>query len=393
MGIRDVGVVLLLLGAPASAQEGEDERYLLGDYGVRIDLPEGWGSLDWSDAVFEAEAEDRSVKLFVWGGGAQMTPAVADIDAWAQVFADKVASIEGREVVVHGKEVRTIAGRPTARVELTFGLGAGLQGAMSGATFAVEGSMVHLATIAAERRSTLGQEALEVLLGRLEARKPPADAPDGQTVAAAGMSAKLPPGWRPPIGREAALVGRAAAKLGVEVGERCWSALRPRANAEPDVLITCPGALALGVVDAYSFAGADAEIRAHVFGEAPVPAATMLTAASGQTGFLYRPDLAGRTLAMAVVPYGEGVSRTWAIGAPDQGDAFAAALTALVGGATYEGAHPAGLGDQIRYHLTWRPTSPVTLGAAGGLLAVLALGAFLLTRALRSGTRTDDLDV
>lgn len=383
------GVVVLGLGSVAFAQEegADEERYLLGDHGVRVDLPEGWGPLAWSDASFEAEAEDRSVKLFVWGGGTQVTPRVEDIDAWARTFIEKAESIEGKDVTVLGKEVRTIAGRTTARVELTFELGAGLKGAMSGATFAAEGTMVHLATIAAERRSTLGHEALDVMLGRLELKKPPADAPDGQVVTAGGVSGKLPPGWRPPIGKEAGYVDRAAGKLGVELSDRCFSALHPRANAEPDVLLSCPGGLLLGVVDAFSFEGVDAEIRSHVFGTAPVPAATQLTAASGQTGFLYRPELGGRTLAMAVVPFGEGVSRTWMLGAEGQAEAFAQGLTTFVSGATFEGDHPAGLGDEVRYYLTYRPTSPVTLGAVGGVLVVGALLVMLVMRSVTASKR------
>ncbi len=377
------------LGTSAWAAD-DDERYLLGDYGVRIDLPEGWSSRAWSDSVFEAEADDRSVKLFVWGGGAQLEPAVGDIDAWARGFANKAESIEGHDVSVRGREVRTIAGRPTARVELTFALGAGLQGAMSGATFAVEGGMVHLATIAAERRSTLATEALEVMLGRLEARRPPKAAPEGQTVSAPGLSAKLPPGWRPAIGAEAALIEAGAAKLGVELKESCWSALHPRALAEPDVMITCPGGLLLGVVDAYSFSGVDAVIRKHIFGTTPVPPATSLTAASGQTGFLYRPELAGRTLAMAVVPYGGGIARTWVLGAPNQAAAFAESLTALVASSTLEGDHPTGMGDQVRYFLVYRPTSPITLAMGAGGLAVLGALLWLLKRMFSSGRRDYD---
>jgi hypothetical protein len=180
-------------------------------------------------------------------------------------------------------------------------------------------------------------------------------------------------------------VAQLAAKLGVEDLTPCWSAIRPLANAEPELLLTCPAGAQLGVVDSFSFAGVDAALRPVLFGKAEVAAAKPVTAASGHTGFLYVLPAQGRAIAMAVVPYGQGVARTWALG--PGGEAFEPLLTGLVGGSSYEGAHPAGVGDQVAYWVSYRPTSPVTLGAGFGVLALLG-GAALTARRALGGRRS-----
>jgi hypothetical protein len=51
-------------------------------------------------------------------------------------------------------------------------------------------------------------------------------------------------------------------------------------------------------------------------------------------------------------------------------------LRAVLEGSTWSGVHPASLGDQLSYWVTYRPTSPVVLGPAALLLLVLGGGGF-----------------
>lgn len=383
-------LVGLLMPTLALAEGGDDdERYLLGDPGVRIDLPVDWNAIDWTDASFEAEKGDKSVKLWVWNRPGQVPVVADDLDAWAKVFLAKVEQIEGKDPEVTAKSVETRAGRPTARFTVAFDFGKDLRGVLHGATFTVEGRVTHLATLAAAARADVGLAALDGVLDRLEARKPPAAVAEGAQVSASGVTATLPAGWRAPLPAELPGVAQLATKLGVEDLTPCWTAIRPLANAEPELLLTCPAGAQLGVVDSYSFAGVDAALRPMLFGKAEVPAAKAVTAASGQTGFLYVLPTEGRALAMAVVPYGQGVARTWALG--PGGEAFEPLLTGLVGGASYEGAHPAGFGDQVSYWVSYRPTSPVTLGAGAGVLAVLGGAAFALRRGLGGRRSYEDV--
>lgn len=375
------------LSMPAHAEE--DEEFLLGDFGVRIDLPGDWKALEWSDWDFIAERDDRSLKLYAWGQPVQTPLTEDDLAAWSTVYVDKVAKIGGKNPSVSSTSLRTVAGRPVARFELSFDFGEDLEGVMSGASWAVEGRMFHMAIIAAAKRGMMASQALEQLAERAEVRKPPAATAEGATVEGAGVSVVLPPGWRTPLPPELPIVQTRADALGVEDLEPCWVALRPRPASEPDVLLTCQGGLLLGVVDAYSFADKDAMVRERLFGQIEVPPAQQVENLDGRLGFLYAPPSPGRTLRVGVVPYGDGIARTWALGEEGADEAFDAALRHVMTSADYAGDHPAGLGDQARHLITYRPTSPPVLGAVGGLVLLLVGGVIVMRR--KGGDRYGDI--
>jgi hypothetical protein len=160
--------------------------------------------------------------------------------------------------------------------------------------------------------------------------------------------------------------------LGLENLEPCWIAIRPKpANPEPEVMVTCQGGLLLGVVDEHSFEGVDPIIRAKMFGSAPVEPAEMV-ALGDRVGFMYKPRPG---LMVGVVPYDKGVARTWVLGDPED-PSLETDLRAVLEGSTWSGVHPASLGDQLSYWVTYRPTSPVVLGPAALLLLVLGGGGF-----------------
>jgi hypothetical protein len=54
-------------------------------------------------------------------------------------------------------------------------------------------------------------------------------------------------------------------------------------------------------------------------------------------------------------------------------------------GSTYSGVHPASVGDQLSYWVTYRPFSPVVLVPALGVLAFLGLGLGVAVKLAGSG--------
>ena len=89
-----------------------------------------------------------------------------------------------------------------------------------------------------------------------------------------------------------------------------------------------------------------------------------------RVGFVY--DLSEGGLSAAVVPYDQGVARTWVVGDVDDAS-IPAAAEAVVQGSTFSGPHPAGVGEQITYYLTYRTLSPIVLIPGLCLLAFLGI--------------------
>lgn len=369
------------LSTGALAADGEeDEYYLLGDYGVRIDLPDDWRSSEWSDAGLEAEKEDRSIKLFAWGTDLQIPVVEADLDAWSKVFVDKADRIGGKNIEVTRSAVDTIGGRKVARFELAFDFGKDLKGALSGATIEVAGKDLHLAMMTASARSFLLPPAMQGVLERSEFRKPPAPLAFGGQVEGAGVSATLPEGWRPPLPNEVGVVAGEARKLGLDDISACWTALRPHVGVKPDIMVTCQKGMLLGVVDDFSFDGVDATLRGKLFPGTEVPAAEKVANTDGRVGLFYRPTLGAHTLRLGVMPYGDGVAMTWLLGQSGEEADFDAAVRHVLSTAAYTGDHPAGLGEVASYYVTYRPTSPPVLGLAGVVVVLIGGIVFLATR-------------
>ena len=361
-----------LLAAPAASAAATDApEYLLGDLGVRVDLPSGWKMLRWSDWDFKAETSDSGVMLFAWGTPYQVP--VDDPGAWAPVYEAKIQELGGEAPKLVASELEKVGGRPVAALDLGFAFGGGgAEGVLYGGTITVAGQNFHLAVVTAKVHARRAEEARDALLQRLDVREEgePLETVAGATVSAGGIETKLPDGWREPTKPEVAGVTKRAAVLGLPDLTDCWIAMRPRPVAEPDVMVTCPAGMALGVVDELSFAGVEPRIREAVFGKAPVPAGQQLPL-SDRLGVLFDPKLESQGLAVAVVPYDQGITRTWVLGEP--GDASLAEVArAAAQASTWSGPHPVTLGDQVSYYLTYQPTHPVVLGS--GLVGLLLVG-------------------
>jgi hypothetical protein len=350
---------LVSLAAAADAPE-----FLLGDVGVRVDVPRSYKMTRWSDWDFAAQSPD-GVLVFAWATPFQVP--ITEAPPWAPVFEAKVAELAGQEIKTGATRVAEVAGRKVAFVDVGFQYRDGGRGTMYGASIEVDGKDFHLATITPDKVAAAGKRAREDLVGRLEFTSPPPVSTFGAEVAAKGLTTKLPDDWRPSLDAEWTALTPSLAKLGLEDVTDCWIAVRPHPAGTPDAMVTCNRRLELGVVDEYSFAAADDVVRGKFFGKIP-PAAPV--ALPDRTGLVYTPK---DDVAFGVVPDAEGVAVTWALGRGDLGPAVRAAMERT----TYTGPHPVSTNEQVTYWLTARTFSPQVLCPVLGCLGlggVLVLG-------------------
>lgn len=384
----------LLASAPARAQE-EAPEFLLGDIGVRVDLPRGWKMTRWSDWDFTAATNDGQIKLFAWATPIQSPIAQGD-ESWGGLFVAKSEELKAASPKLKDLRVEEVSGQKAAFVDLDFHFGeGGPAGKMYGSTVAVRGQMFHLATVASKARAKAAESWRKDLTARLDlSRAEPADVKWGPTLESKGITSALPDDWREPLKSEIEVVLPRVKELGIEDLSECWLAIRPRGAVDPDVMVTCQGGLLLGVVDSYSFEGVEPVVRERMFGKgAPVKPGTPVETGD-RVGFLFAPELSSKGLAVGVVPYDQGLARTWATGAA--GDAtLSDAVKGVMQGSSYSGPHPAGVPDRIAYYVTYRPLSPVVLCPAlgiVGLLGLLVVGGGVM--AMRGGKKSkwEDLD-
>lgn len=375
--------MLLALSAPSLAEEppSDAEEFLLGDLGVRIDLPSGpWRMTRWSDWDFKAEYESARGKILLWAWATPVQiPIAEDATGWGRVYLAKIDKLSGTGAEVLESKVDKVAGRDVAFVDVAFQFGDdGPKGLMYGATIEIGGQNMHLAAVASEANQKELAAQRAALVERLDVRSLPAKTAFGGEVTASGITSVLPRSWRPPFEDEIpVVVVPAMKKLGVDDLEGCWSAIRPDPAGVHGVMITCQGGLELGVVDEHSFAGVDERLRGTLFGGVDVPPAEMVSL-DDRVGFAYQ---AADGLAVGVVPYDKGVARTWLL---DAGEPLTD-LKSTLASSTYSGPHQVGPTDWLTYYAVHRPTSPVSLGVLGGaLVVVLGLGALVVGRSGRN---------
>jgi hypothetical protein len=382
--------VLLILAPRALAA---DEEYLLGDVGVRMDLPKGWTPSRWSDADFRAEANDKSVALYVWSTPVQSWPTEAEIDLYGAAYADYLGKLGVTEIKKLEAGLGDRAGTPTVRGSWSFKVAAG-SGRVITASFPVEGQIFHMACVAGAANARKADKACDELLERLEIRTPAPKIEPGGKVEKEGIGVTLPAGWRAPLPSEEAAVAGFASALPVQDLAPCSLAIRPRGPAEPDVMATCQAGVLLGIVDEYTFSDKEQELRPKLFGKAPVNPATQLTLAD-RTAFLYQAELQGRPMVVAVAPYDQGVARMYLLGTdPKDAESLAASAREAMLAATFSGDHPVSPDETIAYFATYRPTDPRVLGTCCGstccLLAAVGLVGVLVSRSRRKGDGYDD---
>jgi len=379
MSMTSLAGLLLLWSGVARADAPE---FLLGDVGVRLDLPAGsWRMTRWSDWDFKAEGRDGAMLLFAWSTPVQ-TPVVEGPDAggWTHVFEAKVEELQGIDPKITSSKVVSIAGRNVALVDAEFGIPKATGTAtLRGATIEVAGKNMHVAVVAPDRLAKVADAERRSILERLDVRAGPAEVAFGSKVVAEHVETTLPADFRPPLEAEQDAVAAAVEKLQILDLVGCYTAIRPVAGAaEPDVLVTCSEPLQLGVVDSYSFDDADHAIREKTFGsKAEVPPAESV-ALNDRMAFLYTPR---EGFVVGVVPHDAGVARFWALGRPE--GELPETVRAAMRSSTFSGPHPASFGEQVSYYVSYRPFSPAVLCPALtllGLLGGLGFGVVSLAR-------------
>jgi hypothetical protein len=381
---------ILMMSVSFSADvEEEAPKYLLGDLGVRVDLPKGWNVTRWSDWDLKAETTSPGVLLFGWSTPFQVPPSESNLESWGAIAAKKARELNGKAETVKETKLGSLKGQAIALTAVSFRFDSekGAEGWLYAASVPIEGQMFHLATVATSRRKSKALRQRDELVQRLDVRSKAAELGWGAAVNAAGIQSTLPKDWRPVLEIEKPFLAADFKLLGVTKPEDCWTAVRPHPIDDPSVMVTCPGSLWVGVVDEHSFEGVDADVRKGLFGAAEVAPSRKLTVGD-RLGFIYQPPLADRQFVVGAVPYSKGIGRTWALG-PAGAEPLTAAVEQVVRGSQYEGEHPVGAMDYINYAFKYRlflALIPVLL--LGGILTA---GAWFL---LASGRKKslDDLD-
>jgi hypothetical protein len=384
-------VLSLVLTAPvASAEDGSQApEFLLGDVGVRVDLPAGWKMTRWSDWDLQAEKPDEKLILFAWQTPLQVEPTEADLAGWGELYVAKAESLNGRNPTLVGTRIARHANLPAVVGEVAFTFDGDLPMTMAVVSVPVLGADFHLAVVTLTSRAKEGRETVAALADRLDVQRPPAPAETGPFTAA-GVQVTLPEGFRKPVASELPVVAKRLATVGEDDLTDCVLGVLPRAAHPPEVLATCPvKAMWVGQLDTHSFAGIEAELRPRMFGSAPVPAAAEVALAD-RTALHYTLDTGTEFVHVGVAPYDLGLSRTWVIGPKADEARLSAATDAVLRTMTFSGPHPVTLLDRANY-LVYRPAWLAgVVGVAVVLVGGLLGGVVAMTR--RGGRKYEDLD-
>jgi hypothetical protein len=267
----------------------------------------------------------------------------------------------------------------------------------------VDGRTVHLQAIAMRSRASRAEAALETWSQHLEASRPVTDLSGLDDFATeVGFETSLPSGWRNPVQGEVNETRRLASELLKQEldSERCMWAVHPYPDGEAALLMSCDTPLYIGVIDEHSWSGQEEQVREHFFRGAGMAAGERIQAGpDDRLAFLYTlPEVQDRVIKMGVTPYDRGMALTWLVSRPkDGGDGDLARVDSVVRAAMQnlefsgpEGAkHPVGAALYLDYLVSYRRTSPMVLGPAAVLLALLGFVGF---KATRRKSAYDELD-
>ena len=360
---------LLSVSMPTAFAE-EDEKYLLGDLGVRLDVSDDWRMTRWSDWDFKAQIDKGPILLWVWATDGQVPPG-DDANAWLKAYTDRIESEGGHAWTLTGGTPSSVGGTEALLLEMRFRAGRDeTELHLYGSTFAVEGQNVHLATIATSKHRARAEAARKKLLEDLEVRKAPVSFARQRDADTMGVSLTLPDGFRPAFeGAEEKAMMAQVSSLPVNDFSECIVAMRPLPMAVPDVFVMCQGGIWLGVVDEHTVSSVGSVLAEKFFGtslqvDPPTPLAL-----GDRLGLVYKPELETFSLAVGVAPYDQGVARYWVM-SDQPGQDLTPVIREALTSSEYSGPHPEPVGAQLSYWLLARTTSPPTLLALVVLLGI-----------------------
>lgn len=375
--------MLLLTAALAHA-----ESYALADAGITLDLPSGWEMTRWSDWDFKGKTGDGSVLIEAWYTTYQVPVTKEAAEAWAGLYSDKLKEMRAEGILRDTVSLEEVGGRSTARTTMRFSLDkGGPKGAMFVAAFAVEGKVMHVATLAAGANASRAATALDTLLNRLSVQKPPAEivALAAPAESELGFRATLPDGWRRPLPseEEEAVKSLGALPIAPKDTSKCLRIIHANFNGTADLVAFCQDSWKTGILDELSFADVELATRQHFFGKAgeKVPAGQKIERPD-RLGVLIAPEIADNDLRIGVLPYDQGTVVAWGIGAPGSGEALTSAVRATLTGLEFSGPEGGAavyeVGERISHLFTYDPFHPAILATALFGLAIFGGTAWLV---------------
>ena len=358
------------------------EPYALLDAGMTFELPGGWEMTEWSNWDFKGRTLDRSIALDAWYTPFQLPVTKENASEWAALYREKLEDMKAVGVTRDTVEVREASGRTTAFTTMRFTLEkGGPKGAMFVASFATEGKIMHVATLAVGPNVPRAQSGLDAVLARLTVQRQPADtlALGGEVKTELGFSATLPDGWRKPL----AIEDEESLKLigGLGIGPKdpttCFRAIHPMPNGEAALMVFCSEPWKMGILDEASFLDEELLLKQRFFGKAAdkIPAADRLTR-TDRLGILLAPEINGKDLRIAALPYDRGTVVAWGVGEPGTGELLTSSLRSTSMSLAFDGpdggasVHEAG--EWVVHTLTYQPWHPAILASVALFLGVLA---------------------
>lgn len=380
-----IAMTLWTLSPLAWAQD-ESELYM-ADMHVTAKLPGGWTVPRWSDWDLDAVDRRETVQVHVGYTPYQVTVDDNAARAWAKMAADTLAERHTKIETVRARVVQN-RGRGCADIELSYRYEGQQPAIFLQRSCPIDGRVVHLNATALNRNARRAIEALDEWDDALTPRQKAQDLkalPTTVQAAEGGFGATVPSGWRVPLDSERTVLGAAAADLGQNIDpDRCWAVMRPWPEGEADILVTCVHSYYSGVVDTFSAAAAEEDLRLHLFKQLPVqPGVVVEASADKRVGFLYTLPGRGQTaIRLGAVPYDQGYMLMWGFGRESAVGELEAAMRAALAQTTFSGpegaAHPVGVIEVVSYYTTHRRSSPLVWGPP--LLVVSLVGGLLLGR-------------
>jgi hypothetical protein len=364
------------------------QPYLMNDVGGTLHLPKGWEADEWADWSFKAKGGGGAILYKLWTTPLQSELNDESAKVWVELYKERLADQGLKDPKVVKTEIKDVAGRRTILTEMDvkFG-GKGSRGQALFAAFAGEGQIIHSRVISNTSNFRKARVGFMETLDSFELGKGPLKSAGSAVSSGAGFAATLPDGWRAPFDPEKSAVMEITSKMWPSdlSSDKCWSAIKPPALGDPDVMFACSKPWSGGPVDEYSFAGVEAEWRSLFFGEAgsQLPEGEQIQVGD-RMGAMFRPRDGQNPIRLLVAPYSGGVMVVWFRGASADVTSADTALKSVASSVQYtdaEGGQPIVRVDHLAgYYLTHRPTSPIVWGPI-----LLVLGGIVVLVRRRSG--------
>lgn len=356
-------ILLAMVSQVALAQDEESKapEFLLGDIGVQVNLNKrNWTMNRWSDWDFKATSKDN-VLVYAWATPLQVDVTEANVEQWAVVHTAKAKEEGGGETKVVSSEFSTLQERPTAKISLEVAIEGGDPLAMHGISTTMKGQTFHLATVAANNRSTNAQRALNGILEELDFKVTPEPLNWGGTFESEVSKADLSDTWRAPMKSEMQNVMALAKAVTVRSFLGCWSAIHPVIGDAPDLVVTCQDPTQIGILDSYTFDDVSTDLKNAWFGSKTEATPEMLELDDGRVGILFSATVAGQSVNILGLPNEGGLAKTIVAGKGKSGVDLGVEIRAIAAASSVSAPVPLEFRDLGLYYLKYQPWHPYVL--------------------------------